>query len=137
MGKKISGFTKIEIAEAGSAFAAPEVIDEENIMDGTQVEVEENEDQTDPTGESPHTGQFANVTIETDDWSIKAAIDAFRTADAEKRVDVRVTLVDGTTTITLEGGRAKTHVDVKSDAGQANTWIMESRMFTTDQVDFD
>ena len=135
---RFSGFTKIEIATTGGSLSSPDVIiEEDHILGDTAFEVEENEDQTDVQGESPHSGQFANVTIQSNDFSARAQLVTFRTSDPEKRVDIRGTFPDGDS-ITVEGVRAKTMLQpVAGEKGQVNGWVMESRGYTKGVWDFD
>lgn len=139
MSKKPSGFIKVEAVETGGDLANPAVtIEEEDLVtDNSQLEVEENEDQTDPSGESPHSGQFGNLTIESHDFSARGALVNFRTADPEQLIDVRVTTAGGQT-LTCERVRAKTSLgSLVSEKGQTNTWQLMSRAWVPGVIDFD
>jgi hypothetical protein len=142
MSKKFTGAEKIEIQQAGGDFSSPDAtIEEPDIHGDTALEVEENTDQTDPSGNSPYSGQFANVTIQSSDFGALTTLQGFRTATPETLIDVRFHLpdgADGTEPITVEGIRAKTMLQpVVAEHGQVNAWSLESRGFTPDPVHFD
>jgi len=142
MATKFSGATKIEIQQAGGDFSSPDVvIPERHVRDDTAVEVEENTDQTDPTGNSPHSGQFANVTVHSDDMGARSTLVGYRTGSPETLVDARFHFPDGnggTETITAEKMRAKTMLQpMPSEKGQVNTWVLESTTYVTGVVGFD
>lgn len=141
MGKTLSGAEKIEFDVAGNAFAAPTTILKKNLHSDTNLEVEENEDDTDPDGNSPHSGQTAVVTIASWDFGARATLVGYRTAASEDLIDVKFYFPngDGTyNTVTVLGIRAKTSLDTKpGESGRVNVWMLESRGFTTGVVDFD
>lgn len=137
---KWSGFTQIDIAEAGTSFASPTTIAEKDIItENSSAEPEENEDQTDPTGNSPWTGQFMVVSLESEDFTALTAIRGFRTASPEKLIDIKLYKPNGaggTETMVINDCRAKTREVSSSEKGQANTWILETRGYSTSHFSF-
>ena len=140
MATKFSGAKWISIYLSGED-SAEVVIRDENLMGDTAIEVEENTDQTDPSGNSPHSGQFANVTIHSDDFAARSRLVNLRTSTPEQKIDARFFFADGhggTETITARDMRAKTMLQaVPGEKGQVNTWVLESRAYVTGVVGFD
>ncbi len=139
---KLSGANKIVFQDAGGDWTAPiATIDEPTIHGETSIEIEENSDTTDPTGNSPHSGQFAVVKVQSSDFAVRATLKGKRTANPEVLVDVRFFLKDpagADVTITAQKIRAKTMLQaIVAEMGQINGWALESRAFVTDVFDFD
>lgn len=142
MATKFSGAQAIVIFEADSDQSnRVTTFSEEHVMGDTAIEVEENTDQTDPSGNSPHSGQFANVTVHSNDMNAWSDLVSLRTGTPEQLIDVRFYFPDGSggsETITVEHIRAKTKLQpVAGEKGQVNTWVLESRGYVTGVVGFD